>query len=268
MNASRVKYIGIRYSLVPLVVGIVLGACQNQGEPTPGDGTFKGTMTLEYDWIRGFDVGSAYPEVRTAPDNALFPAQTKFLPERDEANALPYYVPNNSSSKFPSNNSTALRIYAKNNRHLINGKFLDYHFLSVNYSTENSPPIPRKLAAITFLMSGVYQHQNPVDERHSYVFWGDIQNSYNDPDNPLTPQDIKERAVAVPVHELGHQRYGLSEWDDSIYQDRHNRSQTWCVMRLGVTNIIPPEYRIAPKFCFSDDGDDFNSCIDWLKKAN
>ncbi|MGH7455920.1 MAG: hypothetical protein ACREAE_04385 [Nitrosopumilaceae archaeon] len=81
MKASRVKYIGIRYSLVPLVVGMMLGACDYQGEPAPASGIIKETMTIEYDYIQNFDAGRdgrAFPEIRDNVKRAYMDKEQTF----------------------------------------------------------------------------------------------------------------------------------------------------------------------------------------------
>ena len=102
------------------------------------------------------------------------------------------------------------------------------------------------------------------DERASYFFWGDIS------ENklaliPLTEDEIREYPVETSVHELGHQRAGLTHVEKE--PQYYNSSQPNCTMQGEIDNISSPN-RLQPVFCSDDDNDTTNSCRDWLQKTN
>jgi hypothetical protein len=247
---------------VGLMFGLVAVACDYQGQPEPPNGIIKETMTVEYDFISGFDAGSdnrAFPEIRDNVKQAYMQTGTTFLPYRDDAHILPYYVAGSPNSRFP-NNDTDLRNYAKNNRNAINGSYMNYHYLSVNYFASNAGGLFAPGGAI-----GGPNNQTPTpeDERYTFLFWGDILAFIS---NPTT---IRQLAVLVSAHELGHQRIGLTHWD--LFTIFHNNpGQPQCAMRedFSFVPMTPIDYRLNPVFCFDTDAVNTNSCRDWLKQAN
>ena len=248
-----------------VVVGLAsLVACDDSYQPSEGALTLA--MTVEYDYIPGFDAGSdnrAFPEIRDNTANAFRNTNTRFMPKRDDANPLPFYAPGDANSKFPDSDDQALRTYAEDNRHQIDGEWMNYHFLSVNYAQFNH--VFSTLGRLGKSIEGpVNQIPQPPEDRYSMLFWGDIfENQFANP--PLTAADIREYAVEVSTHELGHQRVGLSHWDQ--YQQYHNSNQTHCVMRTAIDDV-PDAYRLSPEFCWDTDQNTTNSCRDWLESAN
>jgi len=223
-------------------------------------------MTIEYDYIPGFDVGSdsrAFPEISENVCKAFEDTGTEFSPDRDENNPLPFWSAGVPDSRFPEEDDFNLRIYAKDHRNSLNGKFKNYHFLSVNYDEFN-----HHFATLAKLGKSIVSPSNnespqPVEERYSFIWWGDIfENSFM---TQLTAQEIREHAVEVATHELGHQRFALTHYEQQ--PKYHNPSQPYCVMQGSIDNI-DNFHRLNPVFCFNSDSITTNSCRDWLEQAN
>jgi hypothetical protein len=240
------------------------GACDNQGGPAPANSIIKETMTIEYDYIEGFDAGSddrAFPEIRDNVRQAFMQTGTIFDPRRD-THALPFYQ-NDPNFKFPDEDGNALAQYAEDNRHPIDGFYMNYHYLSVNYAISNVGAL-LQLPAVSVQLRGFNQSQLPEERRCTFLFWGDVVTKLSS-----FPLDIKRTAVTASAHELGHQRMGLTHVED--YAQYHNSGQySICVMRANLSGIStsPTDYQLNPVFCYDNDSDDSNSCLDWLKKAN
>ena len=260
---KRLKAVQGLKLVLTITVSLTLfgGECDFQEVPTPGDDEEnKACMSIEYDWMDEFDIGNKH-DIRTPIDAALEEANTLLNPQRDDTltHRLPFYISGQFSSRFPNTNASELRDYARREHHSVNGSFMDYHFLSVNFADENAGNEPKGILG-TSVIPLPYSHQ-VANNRFSFVYYGDIVELTN------TLSEERQASVYATIHELGHQRYGLMHFQGTGYNDHHNQEQDWCVMQFDL-ELIPEANRNALRFCSSDDDNNSNSCIDWLKQAN
>lgn len=203
-------------------------------------------MTVEYNFIPGFDIDSLAQNELKNVFAAFDLAGIKIVGKKDNENHLPYWFAN---SRFPDGNEVALRNYAKKH---INESFR-YHVLAVNYAQWNSSwymPILGKTI-----------HISSEKTTASFIFWGDILE--NPRVRPDSVEEIPEYAVEVVTHELGH-AMGLLDFKSDTLYNLHNLQQKNCVMQQYITDI-ERRYRLRPFFCFDNDTIQTNSCRDNLQ---
>ena len=160
-------------------------------------------------------------------------------------NALvPPYVPENTSSLFPIDDAS-LRAYASDN----NDINFSWHLYSLNRNIDNIDGILRTAGIAT--LHGENVPHDLAQERYSMVFMQDIQYYVN---NMSNTGPLVANLITAVVHELGHQRAGLTHNSGST--TKYHDGLSACVMAKN------PSATHTPQFCIeiTDPQNQVSSC--------
>ena len=201
-------------------------------------------MRVEFDRMPGYHVDGIYPDYIELLISAFM--DIGFSPDffGHEIAQLPGFGPNG----FPFD-EFELRNWARNHfDNITNAQQRRWHLLVVDYVED----MPLTVGLAVSPNNGWNNVPTPIDERYSMVFYGTLLNFYSG-------AELKNITIRTTVHELGHQRAGLTHVQKSS-EFHQSIAPNYCVMdNLGVLN--------TPRFCVdfpSADGDDFKSCYDNL----
>lgn len=215
----------------------------NDGLSFPGDPE----MRVEYDFMPGYDASDDDFDYFNLLHAAFVDIGYNPSWMRDDDHELPANGYN--GDPFPVDDRS-LRSYSRTHfDHTADFTLRRWHLLCVHQTAATDG----RLGQAAELNNGVNSPPSPVIERFSMIFLADIRDAY--------PSFSERYSVTIrtTVHELGHQRAGLTHVQTSS-EFHQSIAPNYCVMdNLGVFN--------TPRFCVdfpSADGDDFNSCYDNL----
>lgn len=218
--------------------------------PDVPDATEYASLFFEYDYIAGWHINNISLD-KSGVDQA-----TQYLIEAfhdvglttniaHDDNDIPQY--DTLGTPFPDNEE-ALRNYAKSNDR---GDF-PWHLLSVDKYAPNQSGGGITHGRAADLNNGNHLPPSPPEERYSIIFTQDIVDSYSlSGDNAA----IAAALITTAVHELGHQRAGLT--DANAYPDYHGND---CLMHGGTP------FSLTPKFCKTfDTNNQTSTCLQIIK---
>ncbi|MCH7573546.1 MAG: hypothetical protein IIA59_00300 [Candidatus Marinimicrobia bacterium] len=233
---------GIVQRLFAAAISVLMFASCTQeyidlGNANDVNATDSASLVFEHDYISGNYINAAASirsGVSSATDYVIAVFEDVGLAVRmvdDDTNILPKYTDANGvTGPFP-NNDVELRTYALAHD---NGKY-PWHLLSVDKFELNGPGNDLIYGVATGLNNGIHLPPSPPEERYSMIFTYDITVDYQNANNE---PGIAAALITTAVHELGHQRAGLTDAFNapSLY---HGGG---CVMVYATPETLTPRF--------------------------
>lgn len=220
-------------------------------EDVANDGSETASMIVEYNHMNLWDLRNAAYEndefqIPFTFNRVQYPwAKVGMAVKFSTENAIvPPYEEGNIFSLFPSDDAS-LRAFAIDN----NDIDFRWHLYSLNRNIKNEDGILR-IGGIATLHGENVPH-DLAQERYSMIFMNDLEYYVNTMSNTGT---LVENLITAVVHELGHQRAGLTHatGNTNIYHD----GLYFCVMKPNPWAVY------VPTFCFeiTDPQNQVSSC--------
>jgi len=220
-------------STILLLLFMIFFNCSWQIEPPPNAQDYA-SIVVEFDWMQGYDLEDFnYNKTQFSFDyvyDAFDDVGLTFHIIGDPVRIPPYSEYDPSYPYFPETNDRLLRNYAK----AYDCDSLSWHLLSVNSSTTYKINGIFIAGRSTNLNSGPNVPPTPANERYSMIFTQDIIDY-----NSNNPSIIVPYLVTIVVHELGHQRAGLT--DATAYSIYHDLNFN-CVMHYFSPITLNPRF--------------------------
>jgi len=205
--------------------------CEYSVDVAPDANEYASIVT-EYDWMDGLNLQDVSKDIFKYVKYAFTDVKmvSWFYDDSDRIPAFSQFDP--SYQYFPDIDER-LRAYADE----YDSDSLYWHLLSVDMFEPNQGGGALTYGRAADLDMGVNEPPTPVSERYSMIFTEDI---INDLTEYGLEEDIPKALVFTVVHELGHQRAGLTHPNQYL---QHHDPDFSCAMDPNVLITL------SPKFC-------------------